>query len=97
MSGQSVTDYVLCSGADYIFGTFNPKYYINFYDKGFNVISTVIGNSNTRIEVPEMAVYFRGTFANNQPKQAYVDFEELQFYEFGVTRTDLEFDSVNKK
>ena len=95
VSGQSVSDYVYCKGANFVYGTFNESYYINFYNSDLEIISTIKGKKNVEISIPQNASFFRGTFANNQPKQAYIDIDETQFYEFGITKTDLEIEKIN--
>lgn len=95
VSGQSTSDYVYCYGSEYVYGTFNSSYYINFYDKNLKVISTVGGKYNERISVPDNAVYLIGTFYNNKNKQAYLDVEEDNFYDFGITEVDLELQEIN--
>lgn len=95
ISGQSVSDYVYCKGANFVYGTFNESYYINFYNSDLEIISTIKGKKNAEISIPQNASFFRGTFANNQPKQAYIDIDETQFYEFGKTETDLEIEKIN--
>lgn len=85
-----VSDYVYCEGKNKVYGNFN-RGFINFYDKNFELLSTV--RYATEINIPENACFFRSTFDISLDAYAYFE-NQAVYYPYGVTKDEIEIGKI---